>query len=83
MNENLKPGERGYQLTCGCCAGPENDRCCCHIHQDIPRGIWVKKCSLHRPAIFRDHRCWKCRDGALPCVEGGVNRCGYPHARND
>lgn len=52
MNENLKPGERGYQLTCGCCAGPENDRCCCHIHQDIPRGIWVKKMLASPPRNF-------------------------------
>lgn len=42
-----KPGERGYQPGCGCCAGPENDRCCCVIHQDIPRGLRAHKCSLH------------------------------------
>jgi hypothetical protein len=38
----------------------------------------------HQP-IFRDHDCWKCRDGELPCVlKGGHSLlCEYPHARND
>lgn len=34
-------------LSCGCCRGPENDRCCCHIHQDISRGLRAHKCSRH------------------------------------
>ena len=38
---------RGEQIGCGCCRGPENDRCCCHIHQDIPRGLRAHKCSIH------------------------------------
>lgn len=42
-----KPGERGFQPGCGCCAGPVEDRCCCHMHQDIPRGLRAHKCSLH------------------------------------
>lgn len=33
--------------------------------------------------IFRDHRCWKCDDGARPCVAGVPTRCEYPRARND
>jgi hypothetical protein len=33
--------------------------------------------------IFHLHRCWKCQDGAKPCVNGSPNRCEYPHAIND
>lgn len=33
--------------------------------------------------IFRDHNCWKCRDGKKPCAEGNYATCSYPHARND
>ena len=33
--------------------------------------------------IFRDHNCWKCSDGAKPCVRGATSRCEFPHARND
>lgn len=36
-----------------------------------------------RSGIFRDHNCWKCRNGALPCVNPHPGRCDYPHARND
>jgi hypothetical protein len=36
-----------------------------------------------REGIFRSHNCWKCQDGAKPCVRGATNRCEYPHARND
>lgn len=36
-----------------------------------------------RDGIFRDHRCWRCQDGAQPCAEGAANRCSYPRARND
>ena len=39
---------RGYRLSCGCCVGPEEDRCCCWNHQDRPRGILPKKCTLHQ-----------------------------------
>ena len=34
-------------------------------------------------AIFRDHNCWKCRDGTKPCAQGHPHRCEYPHAKND
>jgi hypothetical protein len=37
----------------------------------------------HPVGIFRDHRCWKCNDGQLPCVQRNANQCEYPHARND
>jgi hypothetical protein len=36
-----------------------------------------------KEGIFRDHRCWRCKDGTLPCVQKLPNRCEYPHARND
>jgi len=36
-----------------------------------------------RDGIFRDHSCWKCKDGKEPCVVGNPSRCEYPHARND
>lgn len=42
-----KPGERGFQPGCGCCVGPEDDRCCCHFHQDLRRGLRASKCSIH------------------------------------
>jgi hypothetical protein len=41
------PGERGYKLGCGCCCGPWDDRCCCQMHADIPRGLLPKTCTLH------------------------------------
>lgn len=34
-------------VPCGCCVGPADDRCCCHFHQDMRRGIVPKKCSRH------------------------------------
>jgi hypothetical protein len=39
-----------------------------------------------RQPIFRNHDCWKCRDGELPCTgrsDGDYGRCQYPRARND
>lgn len=33
--------------------------------------------------MFRDHNCWKCREGERPCVAGNPNQCEFPHARND
>ena len=32
---------------CGCCRGPEGDRCICHIHQDISRGRPARTCTQH------------------------------------
>ena len=32
------------KLTCGCCT----NGCVCHHHQDIPRGIKPKICSIHK-----------------------------------
>lgn len=39
-------------ISCGCCTGfgkwPNNtDRCTCHIHQDIGRGLPAKQCTYH------------------------------------
>jgi hypothetical protein len=39
-----------------------------------------------KEGIFRDHNCWKCRSGELPCPfqkPGREYLCEYPHARND
>ena len=36
-----------YVLGCGCCRGPVEDRCCCHMHQDIQHGLRAHKCSDH------------------------------------
>lgn len=36
-----------------------------------------------RSGIFVLHNCWKCGDGARPCVAGNPRQCEYPHARND
>lgn len=33
--------------------------------------------------MFRDHNCWKCNNGAKPCVQGHPRQCEYPHAKND
>jgi hypothetical protein len=63
-------------------------------HWDAIAGKWedIKKRAQRRPdsaikepphPIFRDHSCWRCKDGAEPCVRGGPHLCEYPHARND
>jgi hypothetical protein len=47
--------------------------------------LYVAAANPRQP-IFRDHNCWKCRDGELPCTgrrDGDYGRCEYPHARND
>ncbi len=33
--------------------------------------------------LFKDHRCYRCKDGEKPCVQGNPRQCYYPHARND
>jgi hypothetical protein len=35
-----------------------------------------------REGVFRDHNCWKCDNGRLPC-KGDPRACEYLHARND
>lgn len=47
---------------------------------------WLMEGMLDDPSkdgLFRYHRCWKCNDGAQPCVQGQPSRCEYPKARND
>ena len=37
------------KISCGCCRShDENDRCTCHVHQDISRGLRAKACSYHK-----------------------------------
>lgn len=36
-----------------------------------------------REGIFRDHNCWLCENGKLPCLEKDSSRCSNPYARND
>lgn len=36
-----------------------------------------------RDGIFVYHNCWKCSDGAKPCVRSNPRLCEYPVARND
>ncbi len=46
--------------------------------------ITLPKLSLRDGSgIFRDHNCWKCKDGALPCAVNNPRQCEYPHAKND
>ena len=32
--------------------------------------------------MWRDHNCWKCREGTKVCPQGGSHRCDYPIAKN-
>jgi hypothetical protein len=32
--------------------------------------------------MWRNHTCWKCREGTKVCPQGGSHRCGYPVAKN-
>ena len=36
-----------------------------------------------KEGVFRDHNCWRCKDGTLPCVAGNPRQCENLHARND
>ena len=36
-----------------------------------------------KEGFFRYHNCWRCHDGAKPCVQANPRTCDYPHARND
>lgn len=38
------------RLPCGCCRGPERDRCICHMHQDTRIGRAARVCSRHKHA---------------------------------
>jgi len=55
----------------------------CGLQSGVGRSPFV---DPTKEGIFRDHSCWKCRDGELPCTgrsDGDYGRCEYPHARND
>jgi hypothetical protein len=49
--EDGHAGPHDVVLSCGCCRGPESDRCVCHNHQDVPRGRRTAKCSRHAPTV--------------------------------
>lgn len=38
-----------------------------------------------KEGVFRNHNCYRCKDGALPCVKGKGNErdCSTLYARND
>jgi len=36
-----------------------------------------------RQGLFRDHNCWRCKDGENACIRGDPRQCDYLHARND
>lgn len=55
-------------------------------NMDTPRkylSLDPREPDRSRTDIFRDHNCWMCHDGAVPCVQGNPRNCWYPHARND
>lgn len=35
-----------------------------------------------REGIWRDHTCYRCRNGERFCVQGDARQCEYPHAKN-
>lgn len=47
-DQTMSKGQTGDRISCGCCPGPVEDRCCCWNHMDIPRGLPPKTCSRHR-----------------------------------
>lgn len=49
--------KRGTKIGCGCCVGPEEDRCCCQFHQDATRGLTPHKCSLHQASFQVETYC--------------------------
>jgi hypothetical protein len=50
---------------------------------DICKPVDPRDPDPSRPGIFRDHNCYRCRDGEKPCVNGSPRQCEFPHARND
>lgn len=44
---------------------------------------YLRRSAEGKTGIFRDHSCWKCKDGSLPCAKGHSLNCDYPRARND
>ena len=42
----------------------------------------VKLAETANNPMWRDHNCWKCREGTKVCPQGGSHRCDYPIAKN-
>lgn len=38
---------------------------------------------IGRHPIFRNHNCYRCKDGEKSCVKGNPRNCDFLHARND
>lgn len=85
--ERPAPGERGFQPGCGCCCGPEDDRCICWMHQDAPRGLRPKRCSLHEERPAHSPLPWKAEreDNGTVVLRSGEFYVAklYPHAGPD
>jgi len=58
------------------------------IRQGYDRDYKIGEAQLE-PLLVGDwttrtgHACWKCQNGAKPCVQGRPGLCEYPRARND
>jgi hypothetical protein len=48
-----------------------------------PKNLDPRDPDPSREGIFRDHNCWMCDYGRLPCVNVNPRQCQYPRARND
>jgi len=48
-----------------------------------PMDKYLREAAIGKSGMFIDHSCWRCHDGARPCVNGEPRRCEFPHARND
>lgn len=73
--------KRTTEGKCWQCAKPIVECKCSNVTHKS--GLDPRDPDPSRPGIFRDHNCWKCRDGAKPCIVGNPHRCEFPHARND
>ena len=61
------------------CGGDIDNACDCGWRRDVdPRDP-----DHSREGMFVNHNCYRCRHGAMPCVNGHMWDCEYPHARND
>ena len=47
------------------------------------RAAALRLAASGQSSFFKDHRCWKCKNGQRPCALGGHHQCDYPRARND
>jgi hypothetical protein len=51
------------------------------MEKSDPRGPRSDEEMIGKHPIFRNHNCWKCKDGEKECPWN--YNCEYPHARND